>query len=120
MDVIGVEEMGPGLDQAVNTEERLPENKEDETKETYKSYKYVFTHSLQSSFEILMTSTSSQHHIATQQGRLLKHTANMSSIRKKYRKMKFKFDEAMKLSNELYTQEQNAENTAKRIAHENE
>ena len=41
MDVNEDEQMGPGLDRAVNAMENLSGKKEDETKETYKSYKYV-------------------------------------------------------------------------------
>jgi len=44
----------------------------------------------------------------------------MAAPRKKYRKMRIKFDEAMRMSNELYTQEQNAKNTAKRLREQNE
>ena len=44
----------------------------------------------------------------------------MPLIRKKYRKMRFKFDEIMRQSNELCLLEQQAEETAKRLARENE
>lgn len=40
--------------------------------------------------------------------------------RKKFRKMKHKFDAAMQQSNELFIQEQHALKTAKRLAQENE
>lgn len=46
--------------------------------------------------------------------------ATYKSFKKKYRKMKLKFDETMRLSNELYIQEQNAEATTRRIAQEND
>lgn len=36
--------------------------------------------------------------------------------RKKYRKMRYKFDESMRQSNELYRMEQDANATIKRIA----
>lgn len=44
----------------------------------------------------------------------------MSSIRKKYRKMRVKFDEIMRLSNEICINEQHAAATARRLAQENE
>jgi len=40
--------------------------------------------------------------------------------RKKYRKMRMKFDEVMRQSDELYVEEQLAIETAKRLAQENE
>lgn len=40
--------------------------------------------------------------------------------RKKYRKMRLKFEEVMKESNDLYVEEQLAVETAKRLAQENE
>jgi len=46
--------------------------------------------------------------------------ANMSAIRKKYRKMRIKFDEKMRQSNERYMEEQLAMETARRLAQENE
>jgi hypothetical protein len=46
--------------------------------------------------------------------------ANMLSIRKKYRKMRIKFDEIMRMSNQFYTDEQRAVETARRLAQENE
>ncbi|KAH8592756.1 IEC3 subunit of the Ino80 complex, chromatin re-modelling-domain-containing protein [Bisporella sp. PMI_857] len=42
------------------------------------------------------------------------------SFKKKYRKMRIKFDEQMKLSNELFTMEHNAKETARRIALQND
>ncbi|RAL61414.1 hypothetical protein DID88_009344 [Monilinia fructigena] len=46
--------------------------------------------------------------------------ANMSDIRKKYRKMRIKFDKAMRQSNSLFMEEQLADETAKRLAREND
>lgn len=46
--------------------------------------------------------------------------ANMSDIRKKYRKMRIKFDEVMRQNNSLFMEEQLADETAKRLAQENE
>ncbi|KAG4429273.1 hypothetical protein IFR05_015240, partial [Cadophora sp. M221] len=42
------------------------------------------------------------------------------SFKKKFRKMKIKFDEAMHQSNELYLEEQRANKAAKRLAREND
>jgi hypothetical protein len=42
------------------------------------------------------------------------------SIRKKFRKMKFKFEQKMNQSNVWYKQEQEAAETARRLAVENE
>lgn len=42
------------------------------------------------------------------------------SFKKKYRKMRFKFEEVMSESNDLCMKEQNAAETAKRLAQENE
>ncbi|KAH7419984.1 IEC3 subunit of the Ino80 complex, chromatin re-modelling-domain-containing protein [Cadophora sp. MPI-SDFR-AT-0126] len=42
------------------------------------------------------------------------------SFKKKFRKMKIKFDEAMRQSNDLYLEEQRAIKTAKRLAQEND
>lgn len=47
-------------------------------------------------------------------------TANTAPIRKKYRKMRMTFDEKMRESNNLVLAEALAEETAKRIAIENE
>jgi hypothetical protein len=47
-------------------------------------------------------------------------TANIAQIRKKYRKMRMKFDEKMRESNQLVVAEALAEETAKRLAIENE
>jgi hypothetical protein len=44
----------------------------------------------------------------------------MSTIRKKYRKIRVKFDEIMRESNALFVEEQKADQTAKRLAQENE
>jgi len=44
----------------------------------------------------------------------------MSSIRKKYRKMRIKFDEKMRQSNVWYMEEQAATETARRLAQQNE
>ena len=51
---------------------------------------------------------------------LAQSPANMCAIRKKYRKMRIKFDEAMRQSNSLFMEEQLADETAKRLAQENE
>ena len=48
------------------------------------------------------------------------HSANMPRIRKKYRKMRVKFDAKMHESNTLCAKEQLGADTAKRIAQENE
>ncbi|PBP16459.1 hypothetical protein BUE80_DR012839 [Diplocarpon rosae] len=42
------------------------------------------------------------------------------SFKKKYRKMKVKFDEVMRESNDLYVEEQRANSTVKRLAQEND
>jgi hypothetical protein len=47
-------------------------------------------------------------------------TANMAPIRKKYRKMRMKFDEKMRESNTFFVEEQLDEATANRLAIENE
>ena len=44
----------------------------------------------------------------------------MATIRKKYRKMRMKFDEKMRESNTFFVEEQLAEGTATRLAIENE
>ncbi|KAM3075040.1 hypothetical protein ACMFMG_007500 [Clarireedia jacksonii] len=44
----------------------------------------------------------------------------MSKIRKKYRKIRVKFDEIMRQSNALFVEEQKADQTAKRLAQEND
>ncbi|PQE04669.1 IEC3 subunit of the ino80 complex chromatin re-modelling domain-containing protein [Rutstroemia sp. NJR-2017a BBW] len=44
----------------------------------------------------------------------------MSAIRKKYRKIRVKFDEIMRESNALFVEEQKADQTAKRLAQEND
>jgi hypothetical protein len=44
----------------------------------------------------------------------------MASIRKKYRKMRIKFEEKMSLSNQLFKEEQDSAETARRLALENE
>jgi len=46
--------------------------------------------------------------------------ANTADYRKKYKKIKFKFDDVYRQSNELCIAEQNAQETAKRLARENE
>jgi IEC3 subunit of the Ino80 complex, chromatin re-modelling len=48
-----------------------------------------------------------------------KETNNMG-VRKKFRKMKFKFEQKMNQSNVWYKQEQEAAETARRLAVENE
>ena len=45
---------------------------------------------------------------------------NMDDFRKKYRKMRIKFDEVMRESNENYMKEQKAIETGRRLARENE
>lgn len=50
----------------------------------------------------------------------LDEAANTRPRRKKFRKMKIKFDHMMNESNELYMEEQRAIQTAKRLALENE
>ena len=49
-----------------------------------------------------------------------RNPADTSPTRKKYRKMRIKFDEKMRQSNEWYIQEQMAIETARRIAQQNE
>jgi len=44
----------------------------------------------------------------------------MSTIRKKYRKMRIKFDDAMSKSNDFFKQERHALETAKRLKQQNE
>jgi IEC3 subunit of the Ino80 complex, chromatin re-modelling len=44
----------------------------------------------------------------------------MALTRKKYRKMRIKFEEKMNLSNQLFKEEQDAAETARRLALENE
>jgi hypothetical protein len=44
----------------------------------------------------------------------------MSATRKKYRKMRIKFDDKMRQSNEWFVEEQLAVETARRLAQENE
>ncbi len=46
--------------------------------------------------------------------------ANIMGIRKKFRKMKLKFEQKMNQSNIWYKQEQEAAETARRLAMENE
>lgn len=46
--------------------------------------------------------------------------ANMSDNRKKYRKMRIKFDEAMRESNSLFLEEQVGNETVMRLMQENE
>ena len=48
------------------------------------------------------------------------HKADIMLYRKKFRKMKLKFDQKMSQSNILYKQEQEAVETARRLAIENE
>jgi hypothetical protein len=47
-------------------------------------------------------------------------TTNRTPFRKKYRKMRIKFDEKMRESNALVLAEKQAEETARRLAIENE
>jgi len=58
--------------------------------------------------------------MAPNEMQLPNNTANMSSNRKKYRKMRMKFDEKMRESNTFFVKEQLAEKTAARIAIQNE
>lgn len=51
---------------------------------------------------------------------LARSSTNMSSYRKKYRKMRINFDEAMRQSNSLFMEEQLADETAKKMIRENE
>jgi hypothetical protein len=51
---------------------------------------------------------------------LTSSVANMGVNRKKYRKMRIKFDEVMRDSNENYMKEQRAIETGRRLARENE
>jgi cell fate (sporulation/competence/biofilm development) regulator YlbF (YheA/YmcA/DUF963 family) len=48
------------------------------------------------------------------------HEAKIMDIRKKFRKMKLKFEQKMNQSNIWYKQEQEAAETARRLAMENE
>jgi hypothetical protein len=48
------------------------------------------------------------------------NVANMTGIRKKFRKMKVRFDFAMRQSNDIYILERKGIETARRIAIENE
>lgn len=44
----------------------------------------------------------------------------MSGNRKKYKKMRARFDESMRLNNQLFLDEQHGVESAKRLAQENE
>jgi len=46
--------------------------------------------------------------------------ANMLQFRKKFRKIKVKFDEAMRQNNDFYIKEQQAVETARHLAQQNE
>lgn len=52
--------------------------------------------------------------------RSARSAANMSDNRKKYRKMRIKFDEAMRESNSLFLEEQVGNETVMRLMQENE
>ena len=75
----------------------LVEAKRDDVKQTYRSFKYAFSPSLHTPAK-----------------------ANIESHRKKYRKMRTKFDEVMRESNNNVVAEHLAEETASRLARENE
>lgn len=115
MDTTGEEGAGQGLEREKNPEEAVVERKTDDEKATYKSYKYDSL----GECDIFPTFQDSlRHRPTTRQSQTT--TANMSSIRKKYRKMRMKFDEKMRESNSIVTAEALAEETAKRLAIENE
>ena len=111
---------GQGLERDVNTGAILAQEKTDEVKPTYKSFKYGFP----GEYDVYIFVDGQLTQSISTQGwtrhNLYTATANMLSIRKKYRKMRIKFDEKMRQSNIRVEEEQLAEETARRLAIENE
>ncbi|TAQ89422.1 hypothetical protein B7494_g2257 [Chlorociboria aeruginascens] len=93
-------------------EERLPQGQSGDLKPTYKSFKY---HNLRLK---LRNPPPTATRTTREPSKMA--SANLNPCRKKYRKMRIKFDEKMHLSNEYYIQEQMAQDTAKRLAQEND
>ena len=116
-------EEGLAQDIDMSLEENMAQEKPGEVKQTYKSFKYalmplsvIFT--LQRLWAKTRTLDPLPPYPPIDTNYI--YSANMPGIRKKYRKMRIKFDEKMRQSNELFVEEQLAVETAKRLAQENE
>lgn len=98
------------------------EENDETTKVTYKSMKYV--HSVTDSFLLQNGSDITSYPSWIDNAFIPNGYAKMLIIyynnRKKYRKMRLKFDQKMNQSNVWYKQEQEAAETARRLALENE
>jgi hypothetical protein len=122
MDTIGEEVKGVDHDNMVKPLETFTKRDDAERKVTYKSFKYVticlhtIAYGPRSSDLQFFTKYPISIRIS-----ISGTVANMShSFRKKYKKMKIKFDEAMRISNKCCVDEQKGLDTAKRLAIENE
>src|SRR2546426_65693 len=107
------ERNGTGVEGDVKTVGSLPPH--GEAKPTYRSFKYVIA-SFPQALWVFAKPTARPFLVLSAFCKL----ANTVLNRKKYRKMRIKFDEQMKLSNDLFTMEHNAKETARRLAQQNE
>jgi hypothetical protein len=106
---------GPVVDTAMEHDEDTAQGKVEDAKPTYKSFKYVLFTLASSSIP-----ARANQQIADSISESFSNSANMATIRKKYRKMRIKFDDVMTKSNDFFKQERKALETAKRLKQQNE
>jgi hypothetical protein len=117
MDATGERSPAPRLENGVKQDESILPSGHEEAKTTYRSFKYVF---LFRDIIFLCFPTIKASRYPRQSPFGVSDLADLPSTRKKYRKMRIKFDGKMHESNILCAKEQLGADTAKRIAQENE